>query len=102
MRRQPTGREQPVEEAGAGEGRGLGKEAGGARQRLTKPRQVCSQGLRLWKTNLETLSHKISIEDIKPRGPKRPTEERRPEPGSQRLSHSVKSKQLEPKQLVKR
>lgn len=60
---------------------GQGRLMGGAGQGLTKPRQVCSQGLRLWKTNLETLSHKISIEDIKPRGPEGPIEERRPELG---------------------
>lgn len=92
-------------DGGGGRGRrgeGGRKEPGGAGQRLTKPRQVGSQGTRLWKTNLETLSHKISIEDIKPRGAKQPTEERRLEQVSQRLSHSVKSEQLEPKQLMKR
>lgn len=54
---------------------------GGAGQGPTKRRQIGSQGLRLWKTNLETLSHKMSIEDIKPRGPEGPIEEKRPELG---------------------
>lgn len=73
-------------------GRQEGEGRGGQRQK--KPRQVCSQGLRLWKTNLETLSHKISIEDVKLRGPKGPIEERRPE---LRISAvPVKSKQHEP------
>lgn len=79
---------------------GRGKEEGAARRRRIKPRQVSSQGLRFWKTNLETLSHKISIEDVKPRGPKGPIEKRRPELGlSEGSAVPVKSKQHEPNSL---
>lgn len=64
---------------------GGGEEGVMARRRLTKPRQVCFQGLRLWKTNLETLSHKISIEDTNPRGPQGPLKEGDKSEGFQRL-----------------
>lgn len=46
------------------------------RQLLTDPRPGCSQGPRLWKTNLETLFNKISLEGIKPRRPYRGEEAR--------------------------
>jgi hypothetical protein len=85
-------REEIADEGGEGDER---EEAGGFWRGLTKPRQVCSQGLRLWKTNLET-SLKISIKDTKLRGPKGPIEERRPEPGiSEAQPLLVKSKQPE-------
>lgn len=62
------------------------------RRGLTKPRQVYSQGLRLWKTNLETLSHKISIEDTKLGGPEGTTEEGCQSEGSQSLCRSSEIK----------
>ena len=69
-----------------------GEEGKKARKGMTKPRQVCSQGLRLWKTNLETLSHKISIKDTKPRGPEGPLKRGGQCEGSQRLHYSSKIK----------
>lgn len=66
MRTQPTGwKSSPWRRREWEEGGRTWKEAGGAEQELTKPRQVCSQGLGLLE-NKFVIIPQISIEDIKP------------------------------------
>lgn len=47
-------------------GRGEGEEGMMARRRLTKPRQVCSQGLKLCKTNLEHYPRRSPLKILSP------------------------------------
>lgn len=74
-----------MEENGGGGGEDGNKET-------DKTQASLLPGAELWKTNLEILSHKISIEDTKLRGPKGPLKGGGQSKGSQRLCHSGESK----------